>query len=298
MPVPTDDPIINVPMITPFDAADRVDLDAVARNVERWLETPLGIFLVGSASAEEWFLSEDEKLDIARMVGQTLNGQRCLMGGIDCPSVTETLRRVEAFAAVGAEMVRIRIPRFESTIVDYFEQVLPRCPVPVLLMHQCAPEKFGAAADPAATPEVIGQVAAMDNVFGYVTDHDMRFETRVRWHVPQERRFWICNGSMMLLGTQIGCNGTTTAFANVWPAALRELLQLGMAGRYEEARDLQDRIQRVDAVMLPYQAAGVKAALNLMGFDGTHPRSPTKPMPPDEVAKLELTMREAGLLNA
>jgi len=298
MPIPDSDPIINIPMITPFDDADRVDLDAVARNVERWMQTPLGCFLVGSASAEEWFLSEDEKLDIARTVGQVLNGQRCLMGGIDCPSVTETLRRADAFAAVGAEMVRIRIPRFEAVVVDYFKQVLPRCPVPVLLMHQCNPEKFGLAGDPAASPEVIGQIASMENVFGYVTDHDMRFETRVRWCVPQDRRFWICNGSMMLLGAQIGCNGTTTAFANVWPAALHELLQLGMAGRFAEAQALQDKVQRIDAVMLPYQAAGVKAALNLLGFDGTHPRSPTRPMPLDDVAKLEVTMRDAGLLDA
>jgi dihydrodipicolinate synthase/N-acetylneuraminate lyase len=126
----------------------------------------------------------------------------------------------------------------------------------------------------------------------------MRFETRVRWCVPQDRRFWICNGSMMLLGAQIGCNGTTTAFANVWPAALHELLQLGMAGRFAEAQALQDKVQRIDAVMLPYQAAGVKAALNLLGFDGTHPRSPTRPMPLDDVAKLEVTMRDAGLLDA
>jgi 4-hydroxy-2-oxoglutarate aldolase len=296
MPIPTSDPIINVPLATPFDSADRVDHDAVARNTERWLETPLDCFLVGSATGEEWFLSEDEKLAVARTVGQTLNGRRCLMGGIDCPSVTETLRRAEAFANVGAKMVRIRIPRYETSVVDYFEQVLPRCPVPVLLMHQSNPERFGFAGQPAASPEVIGRVAAMDNVFGYVTDHDIRFETRVRWHVPDDRRFWICNGSLMLQGAMMGCNGTTTAFANVWPAALRELLQLGIAGKFGEGRALQENVHRIDAVMLPYQAGGVKAALNLLGFDGTQPRAPTKPMPPDDVARLETVMRTAGLL--
>lgn len=297
MPIPNSDPIINVPMVTPFDAADRVDLDAVARNVERWLETPLDCFLVGSMTGEEGFLSEDEKLAVARTVGETLQGRRCLMGGIDCPSVTETLRRAEAFANVGAELVRIRLPRFEATVTDYFAQVLPRCPVPVLLMHQSVPERFGLAGPPAASPEVIGRVAAMENVFGYVTDHDVRFEARVRWHVPHDRRFWICNGSIILQGAMIGCNGTTTAFANIWPAALRELLVLGMSGRFSEGQALQEKLQRIDAVMLPYLASGVKAALNLLGFDGSRPRAPTQPMPPAEVSRLECVMREAGLLN-
>ena len=94
----------------------------------------------------------------------------------------------------------------------------------------------------------------------------------------------------------IGCNGTTTAFANVWPAALRELLQTGISGQFDQGRALQEQVQRIDAVMLPYQASGVKAALNLLGFDGTHPRAPTKPLPPDEVARLETVMRTAGLV--
>ena len=76
MPIPDSDPIINIPMITPFDDDDRVDLDAVARNVERWMQTPLGCFLVGSASAEEWFLSEEEKLDIARRPSRKRCGGR------------------------------------------------------------------------------------------------------------------------------------------------------------------------------------------------------------------------------
>ena len=269
----------------------------VARNVPRWMDTPLDVFLVGSVTGEEGFLSEDEKLAVARTVGETLDRRRCLMGGIDCPSVTETLRRAEAFANAGAELVRIRLPRRESLVADYFEQVLPRCPVPVLLMHQCIPERFGRAGPPAATPEIIGRVAAMDNVFGYVTDHDVRFEARVRWHVPIDRRFWICNGSLILQGAMIGCNGTTTAFANVWPAALRDLLQFGIAGKFDEGHALQEKVQRIDAIMLPYLASGVKAALNLLGFDGTHPRLPTKPMPPDEVLRLETVMRTAGLLE-
>ena len=95
----------------------------------------------------------------------------------------------------------------------------------------------------------------------------------------------------------IGCNGTTTAFANVGPAALRELLELGMAGRYAEGQALQDKIQRIDAVMLPYQASGVKAALQLLGFAGMRPRAPTKPMPGEEVKRLETLMRTAGLLE-
>ncbi|MEQ8788360.1 MAG: dihydrodipicolinate synthase family protein [Pirellulaceae bacterium] len=296
MPIPSADPLIAVPMVTPFDERDRVDYGAAERNIERWNATPLSGFIVGTQSGEEFSLSFDEQLELARVVARSLEGERFLIGGIDCPSVAETLRRAEALAGVGAEAVRIRFPRNESVVEAYFDEVLPRCPVPVLLMHQCAPERFGAAAAPAARPEVLGAITQRDGVFGYVTDHDMRFEAQVRRHVPQDRRFWICNGSMILLGTLIGCNGTTTAFSNIWPTALEQLLKLGMAGRYDEARDLQEKVCLIDEIMLPYLAAGIKAALTLLGFEGMTPRLPTRPMPAAEVQRLEQTMRSAGLL--
>jgi dihydrodipicolinate synthase/N-acetylneuraminate lyase len=291
------DPIVNIPIAVPFDEADRVDHDALSLNVERWMKTPATGFLVGSQTGEEWFLSEDEKLAVARTVGQTLSEQQVLLGGIDCPSVTETLRRADAFAEAGAEMVRIRFPRGESTVESYFKQVLAKCPVPVLLMHQPEPASFGLAGRPAASPEVLAAMTNMDNVFGYVTDHDLRFEVRVHDLVSPEKRFWICNGSIILQGTLIGCNGTTTAFSNIWPEALHTLLKLGMAGRYEEAQPLQQQIRKIDAIMLPWLAAGVKASLKLLGFEGMVPRNPVAPMPPEEIAKLEAAMRDAGLLN-
>ena len=69
-----------------------------------------------------------------------------------------------------------------------------------------------------------------------------------------------------------------------------------MAGEYEEARALQRSVQNIGAVMLPYQAAGMKAALNLMGLKGTQPRRPMPPMPEMEVERLRAVMHRAGLL--
>lgn len=296
MPIPATSPLVTIPVSTPFDEQDRVDFEALVANVQRWMTTPLSGYIVGTASGEEWFISEEEKLRIAKTVGETLGDKQFLVGGIDCPSVTETLRKADAFAEVGAGVLRVRIPRYEATVATYYEEVLKRCPLPVLVMHQCNPERFGFAGEPAASPEAIGRICSMDKIFGYVSDHDVRFEARVRRCVPDDKQFWICNGSMILFGTTIGCNGTTTAFANVWPDALDRLLRLGMAGQYEEARPLQDAVQRIDAVMLKYGAAGIKAALGLLGFEGTRPRAPTRPMPSEDVALLETEMRRAGLL--
>ena len=51
-----EDPIVTAPIATPFEAAgggDRVDYDALERNVERLLATKLRGYLIGSATGEE-----------------------------------------------------------------------------------------------------------------------------------------------------------------------------------------------------------------------------------------------------
>jgi dihydrodipicolinate synthase/N-acetylneuraminate lyase len=296
MPISDIDPLVALPMVTPFNEQDQVDYDAAQRNVERWINTPISAYIIGSQSGEEFYMSEPERVGLVRHVTEALDGDRFTVGGIDCPSVAETLRQAERHAEAGAEMVRVRFPRSEASVVPYFEQVLPRCPLPVLLMHQSDPTSFGVAARPAASPEVLGAVTSMEHVYGYVTDHDMRFEARVRRYVPNDKRFWICNGSMILSGTLIGCNGTTTAFANIWPEALHELLLLGMDGKYDQGEALQEQIRVIDEIMLPYLAAGIKACLGLMGFEGMTPRRPTNPMPADELQRLEQAMRQAKLI--
>ena len=117
MPIPSTDPIVTIPMITPFDGTDRVDHEAIATNVAHWIDTPLSGYIIGTASGEEAFLSEDEKLAIVRTVSDLLHGERFVVGGIDCPSASETLRRAEAFVRAGAEMVRLRLPRHKEAVV-------------------------------------------------------------------------------------------------------------------------------------------------------------------------------------
>ena len=119
MTIPTDDPIVAVPMVTPFDEADQIDFDAAQRNVERWCKTANQTFIIGSQSGEEFMISEPERVDLLRVVTDALEGDRITAGGIDAPSVVETLRQAERYAEAGAEMVRLRFPRIESEVLPY-----------------------------------------------------------------------------------------------------------------------------------------------------------------------------------
>jgi 4-hydroxy-2-oxoglutarate aldolase len=292
MPIPAEAPILVAPSPTPFRDDDSVDYAAIERNVARWRETPLSGFVLNSENGEEAFLSEAEKLEIVRTVNRTREGEKLLIGGIDNPSVAETLRFGERLVDAGAELLRIRIPRLGGNGRGYFEQVIPRAAAPVVIIHQMAPGTFlNSGSTPGAPAESIGELVAMDNVFGYITSDNLRFEARVRTFVPAEKKFWTANGSILLTGAAAGANGGCLMLANVFPTQCRDVLRLVMEGDLAAARELQFRLVEADWQILSRGAAGLKAALSLLDYETGKPRSPALPCDAAAIEQIRTAMQ-------
>ena len=293
MPIPAADPIVVAPTPTPFSADDSVDLDALARNIERWLDTPLSGFVLTTANGEELALSEQERIEIVSAASQAHGGRRFTIAGIDNPSTRETLRLAERYARAGADMARVRVPRAlaDNAVAAYFQAVAQRSPIPVIVIHQTF------SGTPAASPETLGAVCAQDNVFGYITDHDIRFEAYVRAEVPSDRRFWICNGGLLAYGALMGANGACMWLGNIAPALCMDIMALGTQGRFAEARALQTIASRLDRTIIKHGTPGVKEALALLRFDGMRPRAPLSAVDNATREEIRRALADAGLMQ-
>ena len=137
MAIPDKDPIVVAPTPTPFDAEDRVDHGMLVRNIERLMPTSLGGFVLGTINGEEDALSEDEKAAIVRTVAEVAGRERLIIAGIDNPSPADTVRQAARFTQLGADLIRVRIPRDmePGAVVEYFTNVLPHSPSPVVIIH-------------------------------------------------------------------------------------------------------------------------------------------------------------------
>ena len=290
-----DAPIVVAPTPTPFrdDADESVDFDALSRNVERWLQTPLSGFVVVTANGEETMLSEEERLGTVRTVAQSHGGAKFVIAGIDEPSTRETLRLAESYADAGADFVRLRIPRgmAPSALVRYYEGVTSRCPVPVVVIHQT----FARGGDPAAPPAVIAELCSLDNVFAYITDHSILFEQQVLGRIPSNVRKWVCSGALLAFGTMIGCDGACMLLGNIAPALCMDIISAGVSGDYTRAVDLQRVASMLNPVVMSSLGAP-KVALSMLGYEYGDPRSPTAPPTDEAQSAIRDVLTEAGLM--
>ena len=289
--------IMVAPRSTAFKADDSVDHAAIERNVDKWVKTPLSGFVLNSENGEEQFLSEVERFEIVRTVNNARNGNKFIIGGVDSSSVSDSIRTAEALVDAGAEMIRIRIPRLTKFVTKYFEQVVPRVSAPVVIIHQMAPGMFaGGDAPIGEKAEVIGDLVDMDNVFGYIASGNVRFEARVRNFVTTEKPFWLGNGLLLLAMSAIGANGACLMFGNVAPAQCHEIISNVMKGDLAAAQAIHSRIVEADHQILDHGAAGIKAALDLLGYDGGTPRLPNRSVSNEDRKIIKAAMKHAQLI--
>ena len=297
MPIPSSDPIVVAPTNMPFNSDESLDLDALSRNVDKFCETALSGFVVGSYGGEEFHMGEPEKVLSIKTVVEAHGGRKFVIAGIDALSPTEAVRLSNLYAEAGADMVRVRIPPAAgkgnaAPIQDYFEQVTSKSPIPVVIIHQ---PKTPMGVD--VTPAEVRDITSFENVFAYIMSLNYRYECRISSFVSDAVKFWTCNGSLLMPGGMIGAVGACLLFGNWGPHIARDIIQACLDGRYAEARELQERINRIDFLGMSWGVGVQKTGLSLLGYEGTMPRKPNLPLSDTQISEVKDALIEARILN-
>ena len=297
MPIPSSDPIVVAPTNMPFNADESLDLDALSRNVDKFCETALSGFVVGSYGGEEFHMGEPEKVLSIKTVVEAHAGRKFVIAGIDALSPTEAVRLSNLYAEAGADMVRVRIPPAAgkgnaAPIQDYFEQVTSKSPIPVIIIHQ---PKTPMGVD--VTPAEVRDITSFENVFAYIMSLNYRYECRISSFVSDAVKFWTCNGSLLMPGGMIGAVGACLLFGNWGPHIARDIIKACLDGRYAEARELQERINRIDFLGMSWGVGVQKTGLSLLGYEGTVPRKPNLPLSDTQISEVKDALIEARILN-
>ena len=297
MPIPSADPIVVAPTNMPFNSDESLDLDALSRNVDKFCETALSGFVVGSYGGEEFHMGEPEKVLSIKTVVEAHAGRKFVIAGIDALSPPEAVRLSNLYAAAGADMVRVRIPPAAgkgnaAPIQDYFEQVTSKSPIPVVIIHQ---PKTPMGVD--VTPAEVRDITSFENVFAYIMSLNYRYECRISSFVSDAVKFWTCNGSLLMPGGMIGAVGACLLFGNWGPHIARDIIKACLDGRYAEARELQERINRIDFLGMSWGVGVQKTGLSLLGYEGTVPRKPNLPLSDTQISEVKDALIEARILN-
>jgi 4-hydroxy-2-oxoglutarate aldolase len=179
-----------------------------------------------------------------------------------------------------------------AALIDHYTTVADQADIPILLYN--VPKFTGINMDPALVrdlsrhPNIVGikdssgNVAQLGEILANVDDH-----------------FQVLVGSagVLLAALSLGCPGGILALANVAPKESIQIQTLLNQGKLDQARDLQLKMLPVNtAVTTTFGIAGLKAAMDMLGYTGGEPRPPLQPLEETAQAALKQILETAGLL--
>jgi len=285
------------PMPTPF-TDDGVDRAAIHTNITRWMAEGLGGVVVLGTNGEAALLTEDESDLVIEAARPAVPRDRTLIAGVGRESTRATVDAARRAGQLGADAVLVRPSSLYRNHISavalaaHYRTVADASPVPVLLYNY--PAFFGVN----LTPDLVGRLAEHPNIAGMKeTSTDGAQFADLAAAVPPA--FTILAGSAPGLFPALcaGATGAILAVACILPAACLELMALTKEGRYAEALAAQQRLTPIArTVTSSFGIAGLKAAMDLLGYEGGDPRPPLGPLPGDGAEKIRALLASMGHL--
>jgi 4-hydroxy-2-oxoglutarate aldolase len=179
----------------------------------------------------------------------------------------------------------------DSALINHFIQVAERSPIPVLLYNN--PGVTGIT----MSTTVIKEVSSHPKIAGMKDSSPGNLSAYI---LNAQPGFYLLAGSanFFFTGLLMGAIGGVLSLANAFPERCCRLYDFGVARNLEEGRELQFHLMKINQMVSgKYGVAGVKAAMDFVGFYGGPTRSPLTSLTVDEKKKLREGLVGAGLLK-
>jgi 4-hydroxy-2-oxoglutarate aldolase len=289
---------VFTPIVTPFRTDDSLDEGALQRNVLRWMQTPLTGLVVLGSNGEAPQLDDAEADRVVEIVRQNVPRDRPLIAGTGRESTKATIAATARAAAAGVDAVLVRTPSFfkaqmtADVFIRHYTEVADASPVPVLLynvsMFTGVNLQIEAVERLSAHPNIVGMKESGSDI-GLIAEYVAR--------TPDDFTVLAGSATTFFLALTAGCDGAILALASLLPDECVRMQSLMRENRIDEARALQQRLTPLaKSVGGTYGVSGLKAALDLLGYNGGVPRPPLRPAPAHVVDTITGQLAALGAL--
>lgn len=283
-PVRRDGPALRgvlLPVTTPFTGdGGRPDREAFRENLRAWLSAGVSGIVVAGSTGEAPLLEDRELFVLADAAREVVPEGRDLVLGTGAESTRRTVALSREVAARGADAVMVRPPAYYADAMSHralkrhYLRVADASPVPVVLYHIPRYVPVG------LEPELVRGLARHGNVAGIKdSSGELRRVGELARGVEGEASVLVGSGTILYGGLEVGATGGVVAVGCMAPEECCQLAEAVASGESERAGALQERIGSLHrAVVGRHGVAGVKYALDRLGFVGGPPRPPLLPL--------------------
>lgn len=283
------------PLTTPFSDNGDVDLKRLRKNVERYNQTKLSGYVMNGSTGESVLLGWDEVEKLWATAREAADSDKVMVAGTGSESTAETIRNTKRAAALGFQAALVRTPSYYKPFMTFeaetthFFRVADASPIPVLIYSVPIFTNYTVEAP------LVAKLATHPNIVG-IKESSGNVQRMKDIVTATPKGFNAMTGSALTLSEALdaGAAGAILAIACVVPDACVDLYEASRRGETERVEQIKKQaIASAAALVTKFGIAGLKWAMDRVGYYGGAPRAPLLPV--NESAKVELDAILASL---
>jgi 4-hydroxy-tetrahydrodipicolinate synthase len=282
-------------MVTPFDAAGRLDLDVAQKLAYQLVERGCDGLVVNGTSGESPTTTDAEKADLVRAVVAAVGERAAVVAGAGTYDTAHSVHLAQQAAQAGAHGLLVVTPYYsrppQAGLLAHFTAVADATELPVML-YDIPPRSIVPLA-----LETLYQLAEHPRIVA-VKDAKGDLGSGAEVIATTELAYYCGDDVLNLPWLSVGAVGFVSVIGNIVPDRLCAMLAAFEAGDVNTARDVHaSTLALIRAFFMTGGVAFGKAALRLTGLEVGDPRLPQVAADPDQITTIAAALVESGVLT-
>ncbi len=281
---------IIIPSITPFTAEDKIDFAAAEKLTSAQIKAQSIGFYVGGSTGEGLLQSVNERKDFLSCIAQVATG-KLLMAQVGAMSLRDAVELAEHAANCGYHYISSTPPFYfaytPDDVIGYYLDLAAASPLPLILYNT-----------PATTGKSLS-IKQMEKLLDHPNISGVKYTDTNMFPLQQiiasrpSGLYYNGPDEMLLAGLSLGCRGGIGSTYNVLTSLWVKLFNAFKQKDMENALALQNEANNYIRILLevsPSVIPGIKASLNILGYDVGICRKPLPALSQDAIKKLEQSL--------
>jgi len=283
------------PLVTPFDAQERVDEDALRAEVRYHIERGVHGLCVTGSTGDGQMLSAEDSVAVAAAAVKEAAGKVPVVAGIIRDSTAEVIRYGMALRETGVNALQVTPVHYlfqpdEESTVDYYRRICDETGLPVVI-YNVIPYALIPATTVARMLNELPGIIAVKQSGGNI--HQL---ADLLHYAPAGGKVFTAVDDLLYPAYLLGAQGAISAILTVVPELCLAQWDAVQRGDHVTALEIHNKLLPVwRAIDGPNMSMRIKAALRLQGRNGGLGRSPLTRVSDAEHAIIRAALVQAGI---
>jgi 4-hydroxy-tetrahydrodipicolinate synthase len=280
--------LVHTP-VTPFARDGRVDFNVYSKLIEFHLRNGADALALPMHAGESVSLTEAERRGLLEFAVKQVRGRAPVLAHVSDTGTGIAAAYARHAEAAGAAAVVATTPYYwtppPAMVLEHFAEIGGAVRIPFLI-HNAPEEMQGTRITAELALKLMDRTVNFAGVVDSSLDWQFMVELVDRARLPRPAFRLLPGVEYMVSAAAIGARGALSALAAVAPGRVRNLYDLCRTDKLFEARGVQEEIAALLQILKKAGAAGLKAALRVMGRDCGEVRPPLRALGEEEFGRL------------